>query len=171
MAEKKKGPIDLIFDKRPQGELTDPFTGLLFEATARNHYEINDGVPFAPAVDIPRPSVRERVENLLRRGIDPLARYVGTEGYEMDVPDDPEEPLTPSEMNYIDTVAEQIAENANLPDEGLPAARTEPLSEPIVGQPLPSGAHRSGPQAAPEGRQDPPREMSPSSPQSTVPTR
>lgn len=109
-----------IPSKAPQGELTDAFTGELFQARARNHYEENDGVPFAPPVDFPRPTIRQRIENLTNRGVNTLAHYVGTEGIDMDVPDEPDAPLTPSEMNYIDLVAAQVAEDAPLPDEGLP---------------------------------------------------
>lgn len=102
------------------GEMTDAFTGVVFSPRARNHYEVNLDPPKAPAVDLPRPTVRQRIENLLSRGIDPLAQYVGSDEYGMDIPDDPEAPLTPSERNYLDTLASEMAEAAPLPDEGLP---------------------------------------------------
>lgn len=102
------------------GVMYDAFTGVEFKPRARNHYEVNIGPPKAPPVDLPRPTVRQRIENLINRGVDPLAHYVGTDDYSFDVPDDPEAPMTPSEMNYVDLVAAEIAEAAPLPDEGLP---------------------------------------------------
>lgn len=111
-----------IFDQ------VDVFTGEEFKSRVENHYEVVDPVPFAPPVEIQRPTVRQRVENLLNRGIDPLAHYVGHEGVEMDVPDDPDEPLTPSEQNYIDLLAAEVAEAAPLPDEGLPRPSPVPAS-------------------------------------------
>lgn len=119
----------------PKNEIKDPFTGVLFIPRSRNHYEENDGVPVAPPVTIRRPTVRERVENLTNRGVDVLAHYVGTEGIDMDVPDDPEAPLTTSEMNYMDIVAAELAEAAPLPDEGLPRP-----SEVLASQPGPTGS-------------------------------
>lgn len=124
-------------------ELANAFTGELFTPRAHNHYEANDGKPVAPHVDTPRPTVRQRIENLLNRGVDPLAHYVGTEGVDLDVPDDPEHPLTSSEMNYLDAVAESLAEAAPLPDEGLP--RTEPPPPPSAASPSPQ------PPQAPQG--------------------
>lgn len=110
---------------------TDAFTGVEFKSRSARHYEVNDGIPVAPHVDTPRPTVRQRVENLLRRGIDPLANYVGHEGIDMEVPDDPEAPLTASEQNYIDILAADLAEQAPLPDEGLPRTPSEvPLGAP-----------------------------------------
>lgn len=109
-----------------QVELSDAFTGQLFKPRARNHYEVNDGVPVAPAVKVNRPTIRQRIENLVSRNIDPLAHYVGHEGIDMDVPDDPDVPLTPSEQNYLDTIAESLAEQAPLPDEGMPRPPAEP---------------------------------------------
>lgn len=149
--------------KAPQGELSDAFTGELFTARSRNHYEVNDGVPVAPPVDFPRPTIRQRVENLLRRGVDPLAAYVGTEGIDMDVPDDPDAPLTPSEQNYIDLVASQVAEDAPLPDEGMPRAEIlpSPVQTPSQGSP-----------AAPEAPPAVPAAAAPQAPQAnTVPSR
>lgn len=119
--------------------------GQEFKSRAENHYEKNNGVPVAPPVDMPRPTVRQRVENLLSRGVDPLAHYVGTEDYDMEVPDDAEAPLTASEMNYIDAVAADLAENAPLPDEGLPRPSATPPQAP---QPAP-GQVSSPAQATP----------------------
>lgn len=122
-------------------ELVDPFLGVTFRPRAENHYERNSGIPVAPHVDIARPTVRQRVENLISRGIDPLSAYVGSEGIEMDVPDDPDLPLTPSEQNYLDIIAADLAEQSPLPDEGIPrqsslepstgsAVAPEPVSSP-----------------------------------------
>lgn len=135
-------------------------TGDMFETRTPNHYERNDGVPFAPPVDGPRPTIRQRVENLLNRGVDPLAHYVGSDDYEMDIPDDPEAELTQSEINYMDAVAASLAESAPLPDDGLPR---------------PSQTSPQAPQAAPEGVSSPPQASDPapaSAPAiSTVPSR
>ena len=103
----------------PNG-LHDAFTGEVFTPRAHNHYEKNDGVPVAPAVEINRPTIRQRIENLINRGVDPLAHYVGSEGIEMDVPDDPEAPLTHGEQMYLDTITAEVSEAAPLPDEGMP---------------------------------------------------
>lgn len=107
-------------------ELIDAFTGEIFKPRSRNHYEANDGVPVAPQVDLNRPSIRQRIENLLNRDPSVLQRYMvegppdGQEGLDLEVPDDPDTPLTASEQNYLDKVAADLAEQAPLPDEGLP---------------------------------------------------
>lgn len=114
--------------KAPQAELADAFTGEIFQPRARNHYEENDGIPVAPPVELNRPTIRQRIENLINRDPAVLHRYLqggpsdGSEGIDMEVPDDPEAPLTPSEQNFLDVVASDIAEAAPLPDEGLPRA-------------------------------------------------
>lgn len=131
-------------------EHTDPVTGEVFKSRAENHYEKNDGVPFAPPVTMKRPSLRQRIENLINRGQDPLAHYVGTEGIDMEVPEDGDAPLTPSEQNYLDAVAASIAEQAPLPDEGLPRPETRPASPPPPPAQTPAPAPVSSPaQAAP----------------------
>lgn len=133
---------DLARESARQDELTDPFTGVVFTPKAANHYEFNDGVPFAPPLDLPRPTLRQRIENLTRQGYDPLARYVhdGSEDTDFDVPDDPEAPLTASEANYIDMVAADLAEAAPLPDEGLPRQQQLPQSEvPLKAAETPGG--------------------------------
>lgn len=137
----------------------DVTDGTLFESRAENHYETNDGVPFAPPVDMPRPTIRQRVENLLNRGVNPLAHYVGDDGYEMDVPDDPQAPLTPSEENYLEAIAADLAENAPLPDDGLP--RQSQIA-PAASAAAPEGV--SSPPPAPEPQAAP-------AAQSTVPSR
>lgn len=144
--------------KTAQGEMTDAFTGETFTAIARNHYEEPDPVPFAPAVTFRRPSVRERVENLLNRGIDPLAQYVGTEGVDLDIPDDPEAELTASERNYMDALSAQLAEAAPLPDDGLP------------GSPLPQTSPTPAPGAV-EGVPPAPSPAPAPAPSGTVPSR
>lgn len=120
--------------KRPQGEITDAFTGVVFQAKTRNHYEQPDPVPFAPNLQISRPTVRQRVENLLSRGIDPLHDFMRQQAeaddLDFDVPDDPEAPLTASEQNHIDMLAADIAEQAPLPDDGLPRPPQAPSGQP-----------------------------------------
>lgn len=147
-------------NKAAQRELHDITTGEVFQPRSRNHYEENDGVPVAPPVEMRRPTIRERVENLIRRGADPLGPYVGTEGIDMDVPEDGDAPLTPSEQNYIDMIAEDLAERAPLPDEGLP--RPEATAPPAEVPPAPAASA-----AAPAGVSSPP--LAP--PASTVPSR
>lgn len=123
----------------------DTLTGELFQSRAANHFEANDGVPFAPPVDMPRPTIRQRVENLLNRGVNPLAHYVGTDDYDMEVPDDPDLPLTASEMNYIDAVASQLAEESGPADENSP-----PAAKPAPQAPQPDPGQVSSPgQASP----------------------
>lgn len=150
--------------KTPQGDITDAFTGEVFKARSRNHYEVPDPVPFAPPVDVVRPTVRQRIENLLNRGVDPLAAYVGHEGIDMDVPDDPDEPLTASEQNFIDVIAESLAEQAPLPDEGLPRPPQPPPPSPAASS---SGAPPGPSQGPGEGE----RAAPPPGPASTVLTR
>lgn len=147
----KKRQMDLedYIAKKPQGELNDAFTGELFTAKARNHYEENSGIPHAPAVDYPRPTIRQRVENLLNRGVDPLAHYVGTEGIDLEVPDDPDTPLTHSERNYLDAISESLAEAAPLPDEGLPRPQSEVPSSPPQNAPVAPAGVSSPPLASP----------------------
>lgn len=110
-------------EKSPQGELADAFTGELFQPKSRNHYEVPDPVPFAPPVALARPTIRQRIENLLNRDPGLIQRYIQERddgSVDMDIPDDPEAPLTASELNYVDMVAAEIAEAAPLPDDGLP---------------------------------------------------
>lgn len=132
---------------RRHGEITDAFTGEVRPARSFNHYEANDGVPVAPRVDVARPTVRQRIENLLNRGYDPLAHYVGTEGIDMEVPDDPEAPLTASEQTYIDTIAGDLAEQAPLPDDGMP--RNPPGEPAQAPQPAPAPSPAASSVAAP----------------------
>jgi len=145
-------------DKTPQLPMPDAFTGEEFTPRSRNHYEENDGKPHAPPVQFRRPSVRERVENLLNRGTDVMAYYVGTEGLEMEIPDDEDAELTTSEANYLDALSAQLAEAAPLPDDGLP------------GSPLP----QTSPTPAPEAVAGVPAAPAPASapaPSGTVPSR
>lgn len=142
--------------KRPQQELHDAFTGVLFQPKTRNHYEIPDPKPFAPDMPISRPTVRQRVENLLQRGVDPLADFMRQQADQdelnFDVPDDPEAPLTASEQNHLDMVAASLAEQAPLPDDGLPRPQPAPS---IEGQPqagdTPGGGGAPAPSAPPKG--------------------
>lgn len=142
-------------------ETVDVFTGEIFNSKTPEHYERVDPTPKAPAVDLPRPTLRQRVENLINRGGDPLARYIhdGSSDNDYDIPDDPDAPLTASEHNYLDMVAADIAENAPLPDDDLP--RNE---SPLV-KPQKPGVEGGGEEG---GSQDtPPDEPGPSSPSST----
>lgn len=128
-------------------KIFDAFTGEEFQPRTHNHYEKNDGIPVAPKVEFQRPTVRQRVENLLNRGVDPLAHYVGFEGIDMEVPDDPDAPLTNSEMAYMDILASQVAEEAPLPDDGLPRPPSEVLTPQQPPQPDQPGV--SSPPAQP----------------------
>lgn len=111
----------------PQIETTDAVTGEVFLARTENHYEFNDGVPAAPPVDLPRRTLRERVEDLLYRGgmLPPLQHDESDDG-DMDVReyDDPE-PLTPSEKQYLvteglKTLQERSTEAAYAPQPSPP---------------------------------------------------
>lgn len=124
---------------QPLKPISDAFTGEEFIPRAANHYEYNDGIPVAPPVETNRPTIRQRVENLLNRGVNPLSFYVGSEGIDMDVPDDPDAELTQSERNYMDVLAEQLAEEAPLPDEGLPRPPSDVLTPQQPPQPAPEG--------------------------------
>lgn len=155
MAKPKQ--LDLIeyIAKRPQGEQTDIVTGELFQPKARNHYEENDGVPHAPAVDLPRPTLRQRIENLTRNNPDLLARYVhdGTPETDFEIPEDADTPLTPSEKNYLDMVAADVAERAPLPDEGLPRQTTALPSEvPLKADGSPGGGAPAATDTVPASR-------------------
>lgn len=132
--------------------LFDAFTGVEFQPRARNHYEHNDGVPVAPKVEMKRPTIRQRIENLTNRGVDVLAHYVGAEGLDMDIPDDPEAPLTEGEAIYMDILAEQLAEAAPLPDEGLP----RPPADVLTPQEPPKAAE-AGVSSPPPGAPLPPQ--------------
>lgn len=129
---------------------TCPFTGQVTYSRHREIFEKVDPVPFAPAVPgAHRPSIRQRIENLLNRGVDPLYHYVNMpsdDGYDMEVPDDPEAPLTASEINYVDSIAAQLAEAAPLPDEGLPRPQEpSPASPGPLAKPSPGPAEPGSP--------------------------
>lgn len=137
----------------------DVTDGTEFQSRTPNHYETNDGIPVAPPVDYPRPTIRQRVENLINRGVDPLSLYVGSDDYDMEVPDDPEAPLTPSEQIYIDAISASLAEQAPLPDDNLPR-----MSETSPPAPQPAPGQVSSP-----GQADPASAPAPAG--STVPSR
>lgn len=151
MSKAKQIDLEEAISSKLYADLTDPFTGEIFTPRSRNHYEKNDGVPVAPPVELNRPSIRQRIENLLNRDPAVLQRYMqegppdGSEGVDMEVPDDPDAPLTASEGNYIDSLAADIAEQAPLPDDGLP----RPPQAPTTAAPTQtaSGAPGGGPEA------------------------
>lgn len=154
--------------KQPQGELPDAFTGVVFVPRTRNHYEVPDPKPFAPNLAIQRPTVRQRVENLLSRGIDPLHDFMRQQAdqdeLDFEVPDDPEAPLTQSEQNHIDMLASQIAEQAPLPDDGLPRPPQAPSMQQTgaEGGGEPEGGVHSD--SAPPSEEPPPGRPAPPSP-------
>lgn len=82
-------------------EINDVFTGELVRARARNHYEFNDGVPFAPPIDMPRLTLRERVQRLQGAGVD-LNRFVpdNSDDHDFEDPED-SEPMTRAETAYV----------------------------------------------------------------------
>lgn len=157
--------------KRPQAEITDAFTGVVFQPKTRNHYEIPDPVPFAPNLEIARPTVRQRVENLLSRGIDPIHDFMRQQADQdelsFDVPDDPEAPLTPSEQNFLDITAAQLAEQAPLPDDGLPRPEASPPVSPPEAGDTPGGGGTPAPGGPPKAASPGPLPGDPKS----VPTR
>lgn len=141
-------------------ETADAFTGEIFQARTPEHYERVDPVPVAPPVDLPRPTLRQRVENLLNREPNVMARFIGddTTDQDYDIPDDPDAPLTPSEQNYIDLVASDLAESAPLPDEGLPRQQSLPNAQPQGaggGEGEAGGSPNNPPQALPHAPQTP----------------
>lgn len=164
MAKPKQLDLEEAISKAPQRELIDAFTGVVFQPKVRNHYEEPDPVPFAPQVNVARPTVRQRIENLISRGVDPLHDYVrrSMEPDEdvFDVPDDPEAPLTASEANYLDSIASEIAEAAPLPDDGLPRQVPAPQQTEAEGGGEPEGGVHSDSappsEEPPAGRQKPP---------------
>lgn len=144
-------------NKQPQRELADITSGEIFQPKSRNHYEENDGIPVAPQVELNRPSIRQRIENLINRDPGALQRYIqdgppdGSEGTDLNIPDDPDAPLTASEMNYVDSVAAELSEQAPLPDEGLPRPPQQPAS-PAKSPEAPGGGSQGDtrpPEAAP----------------------
>lgn len=110
MARKKKPDQSKEFAKfvqerttRPGEEfqISDVFTGVEARARARNHYEYNSGIPFAPPIDQPRLTLRERVERLQGAGVD-LNRYLPDESDDNDFTDPEDaEPLTSAESAYV----------------------------------------------------------------------
>lgn len=138
----------------PQIETVDPTTGELFMARTENHYEANDGVPVAPAVQLPRKTLRERVEELYRGGRQMAAlQHDGSPDDDLDAGefDDPE-PMTPSEKQYL--LTEGLKELRNRP----PKAPTElpPTPAPVPpteGQNASTGT--PGRSAAPSNGQPP----------------
>lgn len=133
---------------RVQDELPDAFTGEMFKPKSRNHYETNSGIPVAPQVDLPRPTIRQRVENLLNRGYDPMADFMRQareeDTYDFDVPDDPDAPLTASEASYVESLAAELAEAAPLPDDGMPRPEA-PTSEVPKAAATPGGGEPAAP--------------------------
>lgn len=99
-----KKPVQLdLSERKDLAEIPDAFTGELFVPRAPNHYEANDGIPFAPPVDRPRMSLRDRVERLLYGGGQvPDGIYEDHDPTNWD--DDGEEPLTPAEQAYAKAV-------------------------------------------------------------------
>jgi len=128
---------------------TDVFTGEEFTPRAANHYEFNDGVPHAPVVDMPRLTLRERVQRLQGAGVD-LDRYLPDDSDELDF-EDPEdnEPLTRSEDAYIrlnehiDFVQAQPQDGGSKP----PAPPSPPAAPPEAPEPPKSGGAGGPPPA------------------------
>lgn len=121
-------------------EQTDTITGEIFMSRTPDHYEPNDGVPHSPELDLPRPSLRERVEALLSRGIDPRDFVQNDDSQDGDFgpDDDQDEPLTVYETR--DLLRQQIdaakASNPNPPAAG-PGT---PVPEPAAPSPVPAPA-------------------------------
>lgn len=104
----KKTDLDVSAGARfsPDPGLTavDPFTGEEFHPRSPRHYEAADSVPFAPPVNTPRLSLRERVERLLRGGGQlPAGIYEDDDG--ADWSEEGEEPLTPAERAELERIA------------------------------------------------------------------
>lgn len=143
----------------PRVVTVDVVTGVEFTSTTENHYEANDGVPHAPPVDLPRKTLRERVEDLMYRGggfIPPL-RHDGSNDADFDV-DDPNEiedngPMTEAELRYVYTEEEAEAQRAR--QEAHRAAQQAPKAVPPAdGQNASAGS--ASPSPSPQPTPQPP---------------
>lgn len=122
-------------------DLVDVVTGQVVQTNTPEHYEPNDGVPVAPAVQLPRRTLRERVEDLLYRGGGRLPDLLHD-----DSPDDDFEvegfedngPMQPAEVAYV------LDEFRRTP----PQAPTAPQPAPAANPP-PEGQNAPAPSAAP----------------------
>lgn len=138
----------------PQIETLDPITGELFLARTENHFEHNDGVPVAPAVDLPRKTLRERVEDLLYRsgGMLPQLLHDDSAETDFDVPEAEDNgPMQPAEVRYI---LEEAAK-------ATPAAAQAPQQSPA---PNPPAEGQNAPAASAS------RPVAPSTPPPPAPT-
>lgn len=123
----------------PQIETTDIVTGEIFLARTENHYEANDGIPVAPAVNLPRKSLRERVEDLLYRGggVLPQLLHDQSDETDFDVPEAEDNgPMQPAEVRYI------LEEAAKHPSQA-------PTAVPPSPSPVPPPAGQNPPATSP----------------------
>lgn len=126
-------------------KITDAYTGEIVERRASNHYEFNSGVPFAPPIDMPRLSLRERVQRLQGAGVN-LDRYVPDDSDDHDFTDpDDAEPMTRAETAYV-------ALNDHI--DHLQAERTKPAPAPAP-SPSPSKAAVEPPKSGGAGGEAP----------------
>lgn len=146
MAKKKKPDQSKEFDAfvkhrySTPGDVysvTDAFNGEVVERRAANHYEYNSGVPFAPPIDLPRLTLRERVQRLQGAGVN-LDRYVPDDSEDTDFVD-PEDadPMTPAETAYValNDHLDHLAEQRSKP----PAPVASPSPAPAPSEPPKSG--------------------------------
>lgn len=130
----------------------DPFTGEEFKSPVANHYEAVDSVPKAPPVDMPRLTLRERIERMLHGGYDPSSAV-----YDDDDPDDwsdgDDDPLTPAEQALV--TSEQARERLlAAADEAKKQAATPPRPAKASQPPKPPNPPSDG-QVAPEDDGEP----------------
>lgn len=130
----------------PQIETTDAVTGEVFLARTQNHYEENDGVPVAPQVELPRRTLRERVEDLLYRGgmLPPLQHDdSGDDDFDVKEYDDPE-PLTPAEKTYAVNEGMRII-NERRSEAPTAVPQSPPPNPPPEGQNAPAASAAPAP--------------------------
>lgn len=126
------------------GQEQDPFTGEIFTPRTVNHYEHNDGIPVAPPVELPRLTLRQRVERLLASG-QPIPGYDGDED---DSWDEEDEPLTMAEKQYLNQ--QDALERRQA---ALEAAKREASTPPTPAEPKPTS---EAPKPAQPGVASPP---------------
>lgn len=130
----------------PQIETADTITGEIFMARTENHFEHNDGVPVAPAVDLPRKTLRERVEDLLYRsgGVMPQLLHDESDETDFDVPEAEDNgPMQPAEVRYI------LEEAAKAHSEAPGAVQPPPAPNPPAAGPN-APATSAAPPVAPQ---------------------
>lgn len=130
-------------------KITDIVTGEIRNVLSANHYEYNSGLPLAPAVDMPRLSLRERVERLTQSGYDLSSYYHHVPLSDPDdwSEDDDPDSLTAAEQGYVDHIDFVEELNASKVQKASEDAQATP---PADGPDAPkSGDGKAGSEAVP----------------------